>query len=205
MDKAQKWWVIGGTVVVVLLLASGGLWWWLAHKDDTPQQSSPNSQAATPNQSGALSVSGGTSLGQLNQDKTQTGTSSTSNTNDVDPSSFSQYEKYKTSSEALFAEIKQGNGTQLTGGMKAAVTYTGYLTDGQIFDTTNRNGQQQPFLFTLGTNEVISGFEQGIAGMKVGGKRLIIVPPSVGYGDKAQGSIPANSVLIFVIELQSAQ
>jgi FKBP-type peptidyl-prolyl cis-trans isomerase len=210
MEKKQKLWAIGGTAVVVALLIGGGVWWWLAHDDTTqPKRVATTSQADSQSNelgkdsSSSLAVNGGTSLGQLNQTNDTKDSSSASS--DIDPTTLAQYDKYKNGSEAMFAEIKAGNGTQLVIGMKAAVTYTGYLTNGQVFDSTNRNGKQQPFIFTLGSHEVIPGFEQGVAGMKVGGKRLVIIPPAVGYGAQAQSGIPANSLLIFVIELQTAQ
>ena len=125
----------------------------------------------------------------------------------VDPKTFSQYEKYNGSSNCLFGEIITGTGAEVVAGSKVAIYYSGWLTNGTLFDNSKNdtNGNQQPFLFTEGAHEVILGMEEGIAGMKVGGKRLIIVPPAVGYGSKVQGSIPANSTLVFEVTLGATQ
>jgi peptidylprolyl isomerase len=92
-----------------------------------------------------------------------------------------------------------GTGDQAVAGKKVTVHYTGTLVDGTKFDSSvDRN---QPFSFTLGTGEVIAGWDQGVAGMKVGGKRKLTIPPSLGYGSQANGPIPANSTLLFDVEL----
>jgi FKBP-type peptidyl-prolyl cis-trans isomerase len=85
--------------------------------------------------------------------------------------------------------------------------YQGWLTNGQSFDQTRKNeqGQLEPFIFTLGSGQVIPGWEQTIAGMKEGGKRRLIIPASSGYGAVSQGPIPANSMLIFDVELVAVQ
>ncbi len=92
-----------------------------------------------------------------------------------------------------------GTGAEATNGATLTMNYIGTLTDGTKFDSSyDRN---QPFNFTLGAGQVIPGWDQGIAGMKVGGKRKLIIPPSLGYGSQAAGSIPPNSTLIFEVEL----
>jgi len=96
-----------------------------------------------------------------------------------------------------------GKGGVAENGKKITVNYTGYLPDGKKFDSSLDRGI--PFEFTLGVGQVIKGWEIGIQGMKVGGKRTIIVPPEFGYGDKAMGPIPANSTLIFDVELLKVQ
>ena len=80
------------------------------------------------------------------------------------------------------------------------VHYSGRLKSGKYFDSTNEIGRE-PFRFTLGAGQVIKGWDQGLIGMKVGGKRKLIIPPSLGYGDRDMGIIPPNSTLIFIIEL----
>ena len=80
------------------------------------------------------------------------------------------------------------------------VHYTGRLKSGKYFDSTNEIGRE-PLRFTLGAGQVIKGWDQGLIGMKVGGERKLIVPPSLGYGDQDMGIIPPNSTLIFVVEL----
>jgi FKBP-type peptidyl-prolyl cis-trans isomerase len=96
-------------------------------------------------------------------------------------------------------EVQIGTGDVAAAGKKVTVHYTGTLTDGTKFDSSvDRN---QPFTFTLGAGEVIQGWDQGVAGMKVGGKRKLTIPASLGYGSRATGPIPANSTLIFDVEL----
>jgi FKBP-type peptidyl-prolyl cis-trans isomerase len=81
------------------------------------------------------------------------------------------------------------------------VNYVGTLTNGTKFDSSyDRN---QPLTFRLGAGSVIAGWDQGVVGMRVGGKRRLTIPPSLGYGSQPQGPIPANSTLIFEIELLS--
>ncbi len=92
-----------------------------------------------------------------------------------------------------------GTGAEARAGNTVSVNYIGTLENGTKFDSSyDRN---QPFSFTLGQGQVIRGWEQGIPGMKVGGKRKLIIPPTMGYGDQTVGPIPANSTLIFEVEL----
>jgi hypothetical protein len=101
------------------------------------------------------------------------------------------------------ATIAQGSGPEIQSGQTAGMLYTGYLAkNGQIFDDSINHGGT-PFSFTLGTGQVIPGFDAGAAGMKVGETRIVEIPPAEGYGATATGSIPANSTLIFVLTLQS--
>lgn len=155
---------------------------------------------------GGLRVGGqADSLGQLGgNNKPGQGNGTSGGT---DTPSFAQYDKYRDSPNALFGEIQQGNGAALAVGQKANIYYKVWLTNGALVDQSpvTANGQRQPFGFTLGAHQVIPGLEQGVVGMKVGGKRLVIVPPAVGYGAQGQGNIPANAVLIFEVELVNAQ
>ena len=91
-----------------------------------------------------------------------------------------------------------GTGAEAVAGSLVSVQYTGKLENGTVFDTSVGKA---PIQFPLGQGYVIPGWELGITGMKVGGKRLLIIPPDMGYGDKANGPIPANSTLIFEVEL----
>lgn len=97
-------------------------------------------------------------------------------------------------------ELIEGEGAEAKAGDKVTVQYVGVLYDnGEEFDASwNRN---EPFSFTLGNSEVIAGWDQGVEGMKVGGRRELIIPPQLGYGSEAVGPIPANSTLVFVIDL----
>lgn len=135
------------------------------------------------------------------------GSGSSSSPSPVDPTTFAQYDKYKESQSGLFGDMQVGTGAELTAGKKAAVYYKGWLTNGQLFDQSRAgsDGKIQPFAFTLGEHQVIIGWEQALAGMKVGGTRLVIVPPAVGYGASGQGSIPGNAVLVFQVELAAVQ
>jgi FKBP-type peptidyl-prolyl cis-trans isomerase len=96
-------------------------------------------------------------------------------------------------------DLKVGTGAQVKSGDKIQVNYIGTLTDGTKFDSSyDRN---VTFEFTVGAGEVIEGWERGVVGMKVGGKRKLTIPSSLGYGAQAVGTIPANSTLVFEIEL----
>lgn len=96
-------------------------------------------------------------------------------------------------------DIKVGTGAAAQNGNVVSVHYTGTLLDGTKFDSSVDRGQ--PFSFTLGAGQVIQGWEEGLLGMKVGGKRKLRIPPDMAYGDRALGPIPANSTLIFEVEL----
>lgn len=124
----------------------------------------------------------------------------------AEPLNFSDYNKYETAESALFADIVVGNGAEVTTQSKVAALYQGWLTDGTLFDQTkaDASGKLLAFVFQMGAKQVIPGWEQGIVGMKVGGKRRIVVPPAVGYGAEGQGPIPANAVLVFDVEVVTA-
>lgn len=96
-------------------------------------------------------------------------------------------------------DVTEGSGREAAPGDTVAVHYTGVLPDGTVFDSSfSRN---EPFTFTLGSGSVIQGWERGIRGMREGGRRLLAIPPHLGYGPRAVGSIPANSTLIFDVEI----
>ena len=93
-----------------------------------------------------------------------------------------------------------GTGPATKAGDTVTVNYTGWLTSGKKFDASADHGQ--PFTFTLGQGQVITGWDQGVAGMKAGGKRKLTIPPELGYGAQgAGGVIPPNATLIFEVEL----
>jgi FKBP-type peptidyl-prolyl cis-trans isomerase FkpA len=96
-----------------------------------------------------------------------------------------------------------GTGAVAENGDVLTVNYVGTLTDGTKFDSSIDRGT--PFQFTLGAGQVIQGWEQGFVGMKVGGKRKLIIPPSLAYGANQVGPIPPNSTLIFEVELLKVQ
>jgi len=95
-----------------------------------------------------------------------------------------------------------GEGDEAVAGKIVGVTYTGKFENGTTFDS---NVGSPAFEFTLGSGQVIPGFDKGVLGMKIGGKRVITVPPSEGYGENQVGPIPANSTLVFEIELISVK
>ena len=105
-----------------------------------------------------------------------------------------------TPSGLKFEDLHAGSGAAASSGQKAKVHYTGWLTTGEKFDSSvDRN---DPFEFTLGAGEVIKGWDEGVAGMKIGGKRRLTIPPALGYGARgAGGVIPPNAELIFEVEL----
>jgi FKBP-type peptidyl-prolyl cis-trans isomerase len=226
MLKNQKCTIAIVVVALLIVGASAYFGWKIISKDDTTVAAStevagamslnPNAaqsetislqpKPAEQKDPNALSVNDSSStsanLGSGSRQQVSTSGSNASSANQ----DFSQYEQYKDKNEVFFGEIKAGTGAEAVKDKQLAVTYKGYLTNGQVFDQSRvNNGQLQPLLFTLGAGQLIPGFEQGVAGMKVGGTRRVIIPPSLGYGDKSQGGIPANSVLVFDITLVTAQ
>lgn len=106
----------------------------------------------------------------------------------------------KTASGLEYWDIKQGTGDTAKAGQKVKVHYTGWLESGKKFDSSVDRGE--PFQFSLGAGQVIKGWDEGVAGMKVGGKRQLKIPASLGYGARgAGGVIPPNATLIFDVEL----
>ncbi len=98
-----------------------------------------------------------------------------------------------------YQDLKLGDGAVAKSGQSVSVNYIGVLTDGTKFDSSFDAGK--PFTFSLGAGQVIKGWDEGVAGMKVGGRRILIIPANLGYGGQAVGSIPANSTLIFQVDL----
>lgn len=111
----------------------------------------------------------------------------------------SQEKNMQSANQLQAKDIIVGTGTVATAGNDVTVHYTGVFTDGKKFDSSLDRGV--PFTFKLGSGMVIKGWDMGVEGMKVGGKRILVVPPELGYGEKDYGPIPGNSTLIFEIEL----
>ena len=110
----------------------------------------------------------------------------------------------KTASGLKYVDEKVGDGTAAVAGKKVSVHYTGWLDDngkkGKKFDSSVDRGQ--PFEFSLGIGQVIAGWDEGVAGMKIGGKRTLMIPAALGYGAHGAGAdIPPNANLIFDVEL----
>jgi peptidylprolyl isomerase len=96
-------------------------------------------------------------------------------------------------------EMQEGAGELARPGQQVTVHYTGWLTDGRKFDSSRDRGD--PFTFNLGARQVIAGWDEGVAGMKVGGRRRLVIPPELGYGSSGVGPIPPGATLLFNVEL----
>ncbi len=108
----------------------------------------------------------------------------------------------KTTDQLEVKDVEVGKGAEAVSGKSVTVHYTGKLTNGTKFDSSK--DRNQPFTFQLGAGQVIKGWDQGVAGMKVGGKRQLTIPPNLGYGSRGAGNvIPPNSTLVFDVELLS--
>ncbi len=106
--------------------------------------------------------------------------------------------------ELKIEDMKAGTGKEAKAGSMVTVHYTGWLTSGQKFDSSLDRGQ--PFKFSLGAGQVIPGWDKGVTGMKVGGKRKLTIPPQLGYGERgAAGVIPPNATLVFEVELLNVE
>jgi FKBP-type peptidyl-prolyl cis-trans isomerase FkpA len=106
-------------------------------------------------------------------------------------------------SDALYIQdLTVGTGTEAVAGRVLRVTYTGWLINGQRFDS---NVGGAPFSFTLGAGMVIPGWDQGVAGMRVGGKRKLVIGSALAYGRSGSGPIPPNATLVFDVELAGVQ
>ena len=100
----------------------------------------------------------------------------------------------------IVEDINIGDGAAAAAGQKVTVHYTGWLTNGAKFDSSK--DRNDPFVFPLGGGRVIKGWDEGVQGMKVGGKRKLTIPPALGYGARgAGGAIPPNATLVFEVEL----
>ena len=117
----------------------------------------------------------------------------------VDPN----IEIVKTASGLQYQDQVVGTGAVAQAGQTVSVNYTGWLVDGSKFDSSADHGQ--PLEFTLGDGSVIPGWDEGVATMKVGGKRQLVIPAELGYGDTGSGAIPPGATLIFEVELLEIQ
>ena len=105
-----------------------------------------------------------------------------------------------TQAQLVIEELETGGGAEARPGSNVTVHYVGTLTDGKKFDSSRDRGKG--FSFRLGAGQVIKGWDQGVAGMKVGGRRKLTIPPHLAYGDRGfPGAIPPSSTLIFEVEL----
>lgn len=108
----------------------------------------------------------------------------------------------KKSDNLYVQDLVVGTGAEAISGRLIRVTYTGWLVNGSRFDT---NVGGTPFSFTLGAGQVISGWDLGVVGMKVGGKRKLVIGSALGYSNQGQGPIPPNATLVFDVELLGVQ
>jgi peptidylprolyl isomerase len=107
----------------------------------------------------------------------------------------------KTASGLYYRDLTVGTGAVVNLGQQVVVYYTGWLPNGTQFDSRQPNAA--PFDFRIGRGDVILGWEEGLVGAKAGGRRQLVVPPGLGYGDRVVGTIPKNSILVFVIDVVS--
>ena len=115
---------------------------------------------------------------------------------DIDPSLDIDLDAMsKLPSGLLCRDLEQGEGALADSGSTAQVGYHGYFTSGDLFDSGS-------FSFTVGAGQVVPGFDEGVTGMKVGGRRQLVIPSHLGYGERDTGPIPGGSTLIFVVDLE---
>jgi FKBP-type peptidyl-prolyl cis-trans isomerase FkpA len=210
--------VVSVGLVVVLTAATAGVWFWHPWQQDETQVNSRGGSIAL--DTGTTASSRDVPVSQTVDNSAVNTTNNTGNSHKVSdntnnsnnnstsvptssnvalPKDFAQFDQYKDSQSILLQEITPGTGAEVVVGKQATVNYRGWLTNGTKFDESYNRGQA--FSFTPGEHRVITGWEQGVIGMKVGGKRRLVIPPAFGYGAQATGPIPANSVLVFDIEL----
>lgn len=111
-------------------------------------------------------------------------------------------EPVNTGSGLQYIEMEAGTGSEAAAGQTVNVHYTGWLTDGRKFDSSRDRGE--PFSFRLGGGQVIRGWDEGVAGMRIGGRRRLIIPADLGYGSRGVGPIPPGATLLFNVELLGA-
>ncbi|HEY8256043.1 MAG TPA: FKBP-type peptidyl-prolyl cis-trans isomerase [Gemmatimonadales bacterium] len=110
----------------------------------------------------------------------------------------------RTASGLRYVDVSKGQGEEASPGRSATVHYTGWLTDGKKFDSSR--DRNEPFTFTIGAQQVIAGWDEGVAGMRIGGRRKLVIPPELGYGaGGAPPDIPPNAVLVFDVELMDVK
>lgn len=198
-------------IVVVVALSAGSIVGYLSVPDDSSPGNGENQSSVTANDTDIASAanldtntdSSGLSVQGASDTVPLTSTKPTLPA----PADFGQYEKYHNAENTLYVDEVVGRGQEASLGDSVAMKYTGWLTTGEMFDQTrnDENGKLLPFIFKLGEGRVIQGWEQGVAGMRVGGKRRLVIPAALAYGPTPRDTIPANSMLIFDLELLAIQ
>lgn len=218
-----RWWKVGFVAVGLgVVLGGGSVAWLYTHRDDgseaaaqSPASSSGpvlgdsagsgDSLSVTTN--GTQGLSGGQSLsgGDTGSSGSVTAGDGSGNGSDQlpSPSQFKVYDQYKNNPTALYIDVKPGTGKAVAEGSVVTINYRGWLTNGKEFDESYSGGK--PFTFTEGAGTVIEGMAQAIFGMKAGGTRRLIIPPTVGYGAAGHDPIPPDAVMVFDVELVSVQ
>ena len=215
--------------ILLLMVASFFVWRTFIHKETVVQQNTvsgnntvqplnPNNTESislnsnkTPSDPNAISVKEpsniSASLGSGQKQNNSSSSSSNSSQNIPGPETFGAFEQYKDSQSVMYQDLQAGTGAEVMADSQVAVLYKGYLTSGALFDQSRagNDGKLQPFIFSPAAGQVIAGFAQGVMGTKVGSVRRVIIPPTLGYGAEAQNGIPANSVLVFDIQVISVQ
>jgi hypothetical protein len=196
------------SVLVAAFVAAGAWFDWHHHSVQQAAASlSAAEDSASTGSSEPITISAnnnsGTPLSDGSSSSSGTAASSDAINKLLDPTTFGKYDSYKNNQTASFAELTTGSGTAIADGSQVAVLYKGWLTSGTLFDQSRAgsDGKLQAFTFTEGQHQVIPGWEEGLAGAKAGGVRMLIIPPAAGYGATGQGSIPANAVLIFQVQI----
>src|SRR3954464_14375323 len=142
-----------------------------------------------------LLLAGLTACGGGSDDKSRPGPAGFSAALGVDTTSMK-----KTPSGLRYEDVAPGEGKEASANKTVSVHYTGWLPNGEKFDSSR--DRNQPFSFTLGAGQVIAGWDEGVAGMKVGGRRKLVIPPDLGYGTAgAPPDIPPGATLVFDVEL----
>jgi FKBP-type peptidyl-prolyl cis-trans isomerase len=193
--------------IVFLIISVGIIGYFFVYKKDDTNKNRPTSIETTYKPNTSANAKQNTSANLKVQGASDTKSSQEASNQLPTPDNFEVYEKYANEQNALYADIVVGKGAEAVAGSTVAMVYSGWLTNGELFDQNRKNeiGQIELFSFKLGGGQVISGWEQTIAGMKEGGKRRLIIPSTAGYGPSGQGPIPPNAMLIFDVELISTQ
>ncbi len=216
----RKMILIAGSVTAAALLGGGGAAWWMTR----PAPEQVNSKGGTVALEGSggkdsdasglrVGEAGGGTQGVPLAGQSAGGSGAVSGSDGVvsagrpgpvpTAKELADYAKYQDSKEVHFIDYLPGKGVEAKATDKLVINYTGWLADGRKFDDTYAKGQ--PFVFAPSERKIISGFEAGVLGMKVGGRRRLIVPPAGGYGQQGKDPIPPNSLLVFDLELVAAQ